>query len=190
MREKGEHMTTIRLARGVTATAHDSAVVHLPPGHHIDDHDTHIRIRKDYTLMAKLSSILDRAGIDTLGVLDAQVDVPVLTTGQRQGDVLVLPRPNKAAATTPIPRAGAMVVRAETSTRNTHSLHSWDGPVSYFDVRDPGPTGLVLGVLTVPDGATAYLVHTEEHGANAFGPGTYEIRRQREFAGEWRQVAD
>lgn len=141
--------------------------------------------------MAKLGDILDRAGIDTLGVLDAQVDVPVLTgLGQRQGDLLILPRPNRPAATTPIPQTGVTVVRGETSTGNTHTLHSWDGPVSYFDVRDPGPAGLVLGVLTVPDGATAYLVHSEEHGANAFGSGTYEIRRQREFAGEWRQVAD
>ena len=140
--------------------------------------------------MAKLADILNRAGIDTLSVLDAQVDVPILTAGQRQGDLLILPRPNKAAATTPIPQAGVTVVRAETSTGNTHTLHSWDGPGSFLDVRDPGPAGLVLGVLTVPDGATAYLVHTEEHGANAVGPGTYEIRRQREFAGEWRQVAD
>lgn len=138
-----------------------------------------------------LATILDHAGIDTLGVLDAQVDVPVLTgLAQAQGDLLVLPRPNKQAATTPIPTEGVVVVRAETSTGNTHSLHTLDGPVCYFDVRDPGPARLVLGVLTVPDGATAYLVHTEEHGANAFGPGTYEIRRQREFAGEWRQVAD
>ena len=141
--------------------------------------------------MAKLIDVLGRAGVDILGVLDAQVEVPVLTgLGQRQGDLLILPRPNKPAATTPIPQAGVLVVRAETSTQNTHSLHSLDGPVSFYDVRDAGSAGLVLGVLTVPDGATAYLVHSEEHGANAFGPGTYEIRRQREFAGEWQNVAD
>lgn len=141
--------------------------------------------------MAKLADILTRAGVDTLGVLDAQVDVPVLTgVAQRQGDLLILPRPNKPAATTPIPAAGVTVVAAETSTGNTHSLHSLDGPASYYETRDPGPAGLILGVLTVPDCATAYLVHSEEHGANAFGPGTYEVRRQREFAGEWRTVAD
>lgn len=140
--------------------------------------------------MTTLGDILNRAGLDTLGILDAQIEVPVLTgLPQRQGDLIILPRPNKPAATTPIPRPGVQVVRAEASA-NTHSLHSWDGPTSYFDVCDPGPTGLVLGVLTVPDGATAYLVHSEEHGANAFGPGTYELRRQREYSGEWRQVAD
>lgn len=138
-----------------------------------------------------LGNILDRAGVDTLGVLDAQVNVPVLTgLAQAQGDLIILPRPNKQAATTAIPQSGALVVRAESSGGNTHSLHSWDGPVCYYDERDRGDSGLVLGVLTVPDGATAYLVHTEEHGANAFGPGTYEIRRQREQADIVRIVAD
>lgn len=33
-------------------------------------------------------------------------------------------------------------------------------------------------------------VHAEGHGANAFGPGTYELRGQREWAGQWRRVAD
>lgn len=138
-----------------------------------------------------LGTILDRAGVDTLGVLDAQIDVPVLTgLAQAQGDLIILPRPNKQAATTAIPAAGVMVVRAESSGGNTHSLHSWDGPGCFYDPRESGDSGLVLGVLTVPDGATAYLVHTEEHGANAFGPGTYEVRRQREQADEIRMVAD
>jgi hypothetical protein len=141
--------------------------------------------------MATLGNILDLAGVDTLGVLDAQVDVPVLTgLAQAQGDLIVLPRPNKRAATTPIPTAGVMVVRAESSGGNTHSLHSFDGPGSFYDTRDSGDSGLVLGVVTVPDGATAYIVHTEEHGANAMGPGTYEIRRQREMRDEIVQVAD
>lgn len=142
--------------------------------------------------MATLRTILDRAGIDPLGVLDAQIDVPVLTgLAQAQGDLIVLPRPNKQAATTAIPPVGVEVVRAESSGANTHSLLSLDGPGCYWDATPNGRvSGLVLGVLTVPDGAAAFLVHTEEHGANAFGPGTYEIRRQREFAGEWRIVAD
>ena len=135
-----------------------------------------------------LGQILDRAGIGTLGVLDVEVDVPILTGAQRQGDVIVLPRPNKAA-TTPIPAAGVQVVRAEAST-NTHSLMSWDGQCFFDPDTHGGDTGLVLGVLTVPAGASAYLLHTEEHGANGIGPGTYELRRQREFAGEWRRVAD
>jgi hypothetical protein len=136
-----------------------------------------------------LRTVLDRAGVGVLGVLDSEVDVPILTGAQRQGDVIVLNRPERPVATTPVPAAGVQVVRAEASS-NTHTLHSWDG-VCFFDA-DPtgGDTGLTLGTLTVPEGCSAYLVHTEEHGANGIGPGTYELRRQREFAGEWRRVAD
>lgn len=138
---------------------------------------------------ATLETILNRAGLDVLSVLDAQVGVPVLAgLAQAQGDLIILPRPNTRAATTAIPQVGAMVVRAESSGGNTHSLHSWSGPACYYDSRSS--EGLTLGVLTVPDGATVYLVHTEEHGANGFGPGTYEIRRQREQADEIRMVAD
>lgn len=137
-------------------------------------------------MLNTLGQILDHAGIGTLGVLDTEINVPILTGTQRQGDVIVLPRPNKPAAATPIPATGVQVVRAEASI-NTHSLMSWDGQC-FFDAG--GDTGLVLGVLTVPVGASAYLLHTEEHGANGIGPGTYELRRQREFAGEWRRVAD
>ncbi|WP_214406900.1 hypothetical protein [Pseudonocardia lacus] len=139
--------------------------------------------------MAILRTVLDRAGVGTLGVLDSEIDVPILTGAQRQGDVIVLSRPQRAPATTPIPPSGVQVVKAEASS-NTHTLHSWDGACSFDADPTGGDTGLTLGTLTVPEGASAYLVHTEEHGANGIGPGTYELRRQREFAGEWRRVAD
>jgi hypothetical protein len=139
--------------------------------------------------VANLRTVLDRAGVGTLGVLDSEIDVPILTGAQRQGDVIVLPRPERAPATTPVPAQGLQVVRAEAST-NTHTLHSWDGACAFDPDPTGGDTGLTLGTLTVPPGASAYLVHTEEHGANGIGPGTYELRRQREFAGEWRRVAD
>lgn len=139
--------------------------------------------------MTTLAAVLDRAGIEAIGGLDAQVDVPVLHGAQAQGDLIALPRPLAAPATAPVPTGGVDVVPGGNGA-NTHTLLSWDGPACRYDVRDPGPSGLVLGVLTVPAGATAYLVHSEEHGANAFGPGTYEIRRQRERADVVRRVAD
>lgn len=142
--------------------------------------------------MATLFDVLTDCGVGSLGVLDVQVDVPVVAAGshpQRQGDVLVAHRPALPAAGTPIPAGGVTVVRGE-ATGNTHTLHSWDG-LCFFDVdRFGGRVGLRLGTLTVPDGASAYLVHTEEHGANGIGPGTYELRSKREWAGVWRAVAD
>lgn len=138
--------------------------------------------------MHTLGEILDRTDTSQIGVLDAQIAVPALAGPQAQGDLLILPRSTSTPATTPIPAAGVEVVRSEAGG-NTHSLHSLDGPASYWN-PDLGGSELDLGVLTVPAGAAAYLVHTEEHGANAIAPGTYVIRRQREFAGAVRYVAD
>lgn len=134
-----------------------------------------------------LAAVLDQAGVSSLGVLDAQIDVPVLTGMQRQGDLLIVPAPSASPATTPVPAEGVVVVAAESANRNTHSLHGFDGPVCFDRAVGRGQT---VGTLTVPDGSSAYLVHTEEHGANAFGPGTYRIVRQREQADEIRMVAD
>lgn len=134
----------------------------------------------------------------TLGTLIAehQVDVhehhdrdelvPVLTKMQRQGDVLVVPRPDVPAASTPVPRAGVPVVRGENGG-NTHLLLA-QGDVR-CDVRQADTRDLTLAVVTVAEGATAYLAHTE-HAYSGMGPGTYRLSRQREQADELRMVAD
>lgn len=132
-----------------------------------------------------LAQAIDRFAVDVDPHLDRDIEIPVLTAAQRQGDVMILPR-QTAAATTPVPREGAAVVRGENGG-NTHLLLA-DGPVC-FDPRPATTTDLTLGVLTVADDATAYLAHPE-HGYMGFGPGTYEIRRQREQADELRMVAD
>jgi len=136
--------------------------------------------------MATLENVLNHAGVSAGGVLDTQIEVPILTGPQRQGDVAWKSAPKAKPATTPIPTTGVQVVKSEASP-NTHALHNWDG-VCFFDFRSG--VGSTLGVLTVPDGASAYLVHTEEHGANGVGPGTYEFTGQFDYAGEWRRVAD
>jgi hypothetical protein len=86
----------------------------------------------------------------------------------------------------PLPTTGITVVRAETNQANTHSLHG-DG---LWEPNPAAATDLVQGWLTVPETGEAFLIHTEEHAALGIGEGTYEVRRQREFAGEWRRVAD
>lgn len=131
-----------------------------------------------------LSEVLDRTGVEVLEHLDRQVTIPIGTGLQVQGDVAILPAAGEAH--TPVPAAGVAVVRGE-SGGNTHALHA-DGPV-FFDARSAIGTDLVLGVITVPDGSTAYLIHPE-HGAMAAGPGTYQFRRQREQADEIALVAD
>lgn len=113
------------------------------------------------------------------------LEVPVLSASQRQGDVLLRKVASAPREGVPIGK-GVTVVRAETNASNTHSLHG-DGE---WAVNPAADTDLVQGWVTVPAGGEAYLIHTEEHSAIGIGPGVYECRRQREFAGEWRRVAD
>jgi hypothetical protein len=132
-----------------------------------------------------LSEVCERTGVEILDHLDRQVTIPVHTGLQFQGDVAIVPVEHEAA-TIPVPDTGIAVVRGE-SGGNTHALHA-DGPV-FFDAHTATGSDLVLGVMTVPAEATAYLIHPE-HGATAAGPGAYELRRQREQADEAALVAD
>ena len=116
-----------------------------------------------------------------------ELEIPVIAgEPQRQGDVLVL-NVTTAHKGEPLGK-GVTVVRAETNSANTHTLVGdglWEP-----NARATRDDELVQGWLTVPAGGEAFLIHTEEHSALGIGAGTYEIRRQREYAGQWRRVAD
>jgi hypothetical protein len=139
---------------------------------------------------------LSLASVPVPGHLQASAEVPVLLGVQAQGDLLIVPlhmaydeghRVPTWPAGNPVGAAGVQVVRGE-STGNTHWLHAgFDSPGVAFHSAGAGQ---VVGVLTVPAGQTAMLIHTDEHGANGIGPGTYEIRRKREQAHEPRFVED
>jgi hypothetical protein len=51
-------------------------------------------------------------------------------------------------------------------------------------------SALALGTLYVGPGGVANLLHTDEHGCNAIGPGTYRLVGKREMADEIRRVRD
>ncbi|WP_214322972.1 hypothetical protein [Nonomuraea sediminis] len=127
--------------------------------------------------------------IATFGVtvdehLDRQAEIPILSGLQFQGDVAVVPV-TREPARTPIPTSGVPVVRGQAQA-NTHLLVATGAA---FFSPDQSGRALVLGVLTVEEGATAYLAHPE-HAFTGIAPGTYELRRQREQADEVRLVAD
>lgn len=128
-----------------------------------------------------LQEAIDITGVEIHDWLDRQAEVPVVTTAACQGDISIL-RVTTKGATTPIPRNGVVLVRSE-ATSHTHVLH---GEGCFFDARE---RDLGLGTLTVPEGCEALVSH-QEHGALIVEPGTYNIGRQREWAGEWRAVAD
>ncbi|WP_283138095.1 hypothetical protein [Rhizohabitans arisaemae] len=116
--------------------------------------------------------------------LDRQAEIPILSGLQFQGDVAVVPVTGEPART-PIPTSGVPVVRGQAQA-NTHLLVATGAA---FFSPDRSGRALVLGVLTVEEGATAYLAHPE-HAFTGIAPGTYELRRQREQADQVQLVAD
>lgn len=140
-----------------------------------------------------LSAALARHNIEAADAALAEIEVPVLTGPQRQGDVLILPRPKAGGAELltmrPVPTEGVAVVRGE-ATGNTHLLDRIEGEVLWVAHTATDPDDLMLGVLHVEPGAVAMLIHTDEHGANGIGPGTYVLHGKREMADEIRRVAD
>lgn len=131
------------------------------------------------------ADLITRHGIDVDAHLSREATIPVLTGPQRQGDVIVIPAIGDVAAT-PVPAAGVPVVRGEAGG-NTHLLLA-EGDVR-FDGAPASAADLTLGVLTVAEGACAWLAHPE-HGYAGIGVGTYRIGRQREQADEIRMVQD
>lgn len=166
-----------------------------------------------------VTELIDTFGVDIDPHLERQVEVPVLTGLQRQGDIIVIPlsmlrvgwnrspHPVMGPIIHQVSAAGVAVVRGEAGG-NTHLLLA-AGDV-FYDAAEQRPQpvgpraadpqvaewgftdGLGIGALQVNGGATAYLAHPE-HGYMGIGPGVYLIRRQREFDGAFqstRLVAD
>jgi hypothetical protein len=134
-------------------------------------------------------AVLARHEINTDGIEHLDLECPVLTGPQAQGDVLIVPVEASKDRGEKIPTEGITVVRGEARGGNAHILHVLEGE-AFWGSSPNADTELRQGVLTVPDGASATLIHTQEHNVIGIGPGTYEVRRQREFAGEWRRVSD
>ncbi|MFD3592910.1 hypothetical protein ACFWU5_09290 [Nocardia sp. NPDC058640] len=135
--------------------------------------------------MTTLSDAVAATGVRVHDHLDPAAEVPRVSRAAAQGDVLVL-RVEGPVAVAPM-REAVAVVRSELSG-HAHTLHPC-GPCAWEAHRPTGADDVLLGVLTVFDGSTAVLIH-QEHGALEVLPGTYEVRRQREFAGVWRTVVD
>lgn len=147
--------------------------------------------------MHTLTTVLARHQITVPDDLIADITIPVLTVPQRQGDVAIFHRPTLGAAErktlnlTTVPATGVAVVRGE-GTGNTHILSPEPGTTIGWALNPnyDGTDDLVLGVLDVPEGAVAWLIHTDEHGANGIGAGTYVLRGKREQRDIIERVAD
>src|SRR5438128_1821389 len=131
---------------------------------------------------------------NVLTELAAQIDTPILSGLQVQGDLLIVPAEGKVSdATTPIPTQGVPLVRGAGG-----HVHLLIGKGFYTPGRDGAQT---IGTITVPAGEVAYLAHGDgtvpsalsadaDHALLAVGAGTYVVRRQREQSDVVRMVAD
>lgn len=137
--------------------------------------------------MHTYGSALSLVGVTVPEHLEAEADVPILTEPQAQGDLLVVPAwiPSEYDWKE-LSDNGIQVIQGE-ATGNTHWLHrGFDSPGVGWAPAGPGrrpdsEAGLILGHLWVPPGQSALLIHTDEHGANGIGPGTYAIHRKRQL---------
>lgn len=142
--------------------------------------------------MTNLAALAERYGYADWATAFADVDIPVLNGLQRQGDVLILPTvaPDELTAAAAQPLADCLALTGENS-QNEHRFHGdgwfWSDPAELETTRP----GLKLGVIEVPAGGEAYLMHAE-HGALGIAPGCYEVRLQTEFFGDdgWWPVGD
>jgi len=130
--------------------------------------------------MHTLAELITKYDLDVLDYLDRQATIPVLDEPQIQGDISIRPVTGKKA-TTALPVKGVVVATGREG--HEHRLVG-DG---FFDLARSA--SLMIGTLTVPDGGVAHLAH-DQHGYMGIAPGTYRIGSQREYAGEWRAVAD
>jgi len=127
-----------------------------------------------------------------VGDFAADLDIPLLTGPQCQGDVSICPagmhdtRPTFGDPVA-VTGAGVEVIRGG-AMNNAHTLRSIDSGVTWRPVVFSGE-GVALGELIVPQGAQCFLEHPE-HGFNGIGAGTYVVGRQREQAESVRMVAD
>lgn len=158
--------------------------------------------------MRTYAEALAKVGTQVPEHLEAEAEVPVLTGMQRQGDILVQPASQAVIQNVQftlgsrmtengeiigklaeVSQNGVQVVTGEESG-NTHWLHN--GFESRVLWMRGGVEQNVVGYVVVPEGQSAMLIHTDEHGANGIGPGCYEIRRKMEMtqSTNWVLVQD
>lgn len=142
------------------------------------------------TIEATFGDLLAQHGVTVPDETIAELTVPVISgEPQRQGDVFIdyISPAEPVEGATLLSAQGVAVVQGE-ATGNTHILQPAGLGVTW---KADNPTDdLLLGTLNVPEGSAAYLIHTDEHGCNGIGPGTYRLYGKREQRDMIARVAD
>lgn len=138
--------------------------------------------------MLTYATTLGKHNIALPDELIAEIEVPVFTGPQCQGDVGVFPiTPTSGVLALdwkPVPGEGLSIVRG----MNDHILDAYEGLVEW--AWAPSGSSTTIGYLRVADGAVATLTHTDEHTTNGIGAGVYRVVGKREQAAEIRRVRD
>lgn len=135
---------------------------------------------------------LAKVGATIPAHLIADAEIPVLISPQAQGDVLIAPATIPSGVRLdPIPAEGIQLVFGE-ATGNSHFIHQgFSSPgVQFGRVESDIESSTVLGYIRVPEGQSAQLIHTDEHGSNGIGPGDYALYGKREQADLIQRVTD
>ncbi len=139
--------------------------------------------------MTTLTDLTAATGRTVRPGLDMDDPLPVATGHPvAQGDVICLWRPDAepSDAWAPVPAKGQVLVAG----LHDHVLYADAGarPVRWAPYH---ADELDVAVVDVPKGATAWLLHTDEHGGQGLGVGRWVVRRQQEFtAAGYRRVSD
>lgn len=125
--------------------------------------------------------------------LEAAMEVPILTDPQAQGDLLIFQTEAPVDAVFElVTNAGVQVVTGE-ATGNTHWLFpdaNNAGVMFSRVVEDDSLENMTIGYIRVPEGQAAFMIHSDEHGANGIGSGTYGVNGKREMSDILRRIAD
>ena len=135
--------------------------------------------------MNTLESLATKFPVGDLGHLLDEVEIPVLTGPQAQGDVSWYPtRAGQVAGLLPIPKEGLIILEG----RNGHP-HTLFAEGECFFAPNKDRNAVSLGTAVVNEGSTLFVGHNE-HGYNALGAGQYLFNGAREQASEIRRLAD
>lgn len=134
-------------------------------------------------MTAMLSEVASAHGVSMPGCVAWEDPILVVDGPVCQGDVSVLPV-TTAHGGEPIPAGGVEIARGDSG--HPHSLHG----AGLWAPAKRRAGSVVVGWVTVPAGAEVFLLHAGPHGGFKLAAGTYRLGGQREWAAEWRRVAD
>lgn len=135
--------------------------------------------------MNTLDSLKTKFPVGDLGHLLDDVEIPVLTGPQAQGDVSWYPtRPGQVAGLIPIPTEGLVILEGRNG--HPHTLFAIGG---CFFAPNTDRRAVSLGTAVIEKDATLIVGHNE-HGYSAVGAGQYLFNGAREQASEIRRLSD